>query len=131
MFRQSIRSFSSTARTNMAKMQLIGTIGSDLTKQTTSSGKPFLKYSIAVNSKSKGEQVASWYNIAVFNEGQINYMESYLGKGAKIFVEADVQNSSYEKQDGSRGYSLMLFQNSFETLRYPKREGEEGEEANA
>ncbi|ODV83074.1 hypothetical protein CANARDRAFT_203902 [[Candida] arabinofermentans NRRL YB-2248] len=125
MFKQSIRSFSTTIKPQLAKMSLIGTIGSDLIKQTTSNGKDYLRYSIAVNSKNKGEQLTSWFNIACFNELQINFMTEYLGKGSKIFVEADVSNTNYEKSDGSKSTNLMLFQTNFEVLKYPKNESTE------
>ncbi|GMG19195.1 unnamed protein product [Ambrosiozyma monospora] len=122
MFRTSIRKFSTSFKPQLAKMQLIGVIGSDLTKQTTSAGKDFIRYSVAVNNKVKGEEITSWYNVACFNENQIKFMTEYLGKGAKVFVEADVSNTPYEKADGTKALSLMLFQTNFETIRFPKSE---------
>lgn len=102
-------------------MTLIGTIGSDLSKQTTSTGKEYLKYSIAVNSKSKGVESVSWFNIACFAPHQIEFMNDNLGKGSKIYLEAEARNTSYEKTDGSKATSLMLFQTNFEVIRYPKK----------
>lgn len=125
--KSSVRCFSaSPIGRDMSKMSLIGTIGSELTQQETSQGKKYVKYAMAVNSKQKSGST-SWFNIAVFNESQINYMTQYLGKGAKIYVEADALNTSFEKE-GVRSYSLMLFQNNFETLRYPKK-AEENEQS--
>ena len=126
MLRQSVRAFSTSAVSKMARMSLIGTIGTDLEKKTTSSGKEFIRYSVAVNSKSKDDET-SWYNVACFYPAQINFMTTYLGKGAKIFLEADASNTSYEKQDGSRARSLMLFQTSVEAIKFPKRSEEDGE----
>ncbi|AOA63298.1 Single-stranded DNA-binding protein [Komagataella phaffii CBS 7435] len=118
------RSFHVTAAAKLAKMSIIGTIGTDLVPQETSNGKKFVKYSVAVNNKNKnGEQVTSWFNVAVFNDKQIDYMTKYLGKGVKVYVEADATNTPYEKE-GIKTYSFMLFQNNIEALKYPKSQDE-------
>ncbi|KAG0680664.1 ssDNA-binding protein, mitochondrial [Pichia californica] len=123
MLRQSIRSFSTSFKPKFAKMTLIGTIGTDLQKQTTSTGKDFLKYAIAVNHKGKttANDTVSWFNIAVFNPNQVDFMEKNLAKGSKIYLEAEVKNTSYTKDDGSKTFNLMLFQNNFEVIKYPKK----------
>lgn len=124
MLRQSVRSFHATRNAQLAKMSLIGTIGSDVTKATTSSGKEYVKYSLAVNQKSKGVDSVSWFNIACFSPAQVTFMSERLGKGAKVYVEGDASNSAYEKEDGSKAYSFMIFQNSIEVLKYPKSKEE-------
>lgn len=121
MLRQSVRSFSTTFKPKFAKMTLIGTIGTDLQKQTTSTGKEYLKYAIAVNHKSKNVESVSWFNIACFNPNQVDFMEKNLAKGSKIYLEAEVKNTSYTKEDGSKSFNLMLFQNNFEVIKYPKK----------
>ncbi|ODV98101.1 hypothetical protein PACTADRAFT_47922 [Pachysolen tannophilus NRRL Y-2460] len=110
-------------------MTMIGTIGTDLVEQTTSTGKNYLKYSIAINGKTKGVQTTSWFNIAVFSPTQVEFMQKYLGKGAKVYVEADASNTSFEKEDGSKSYSLMLFQNNIEAIKFPKAKEEETQTA--
>lgn len=121
------RAFSTTPARKLAKMTLIGTIGSELSSMTTSSDKNYLRYSIAVNGKRSGVETTSWFNIAVFNQGQIDFMEKYLGKGAKVYIEADASNSAFEREDGSKSYNLMLFQNNIEVIRFPKKETAEEE----
>lgn len=105
-------------------MTLIGTIGTDLQKQTTSTGKQYLKYAIAVNSKTKAGESVSWFNIACFAPNQIDFMEKNLAKGSKIYLEAEAKNTSYEKEDGTKAFSLMLFQSNFEVIKYPKKQEE-------
>ncbi|KAG7817628.1 hypothetical protein KL942_003143 [Ogataea angusta] len=122
MLRLQARTFSSTARAQLAKINLIGTIGSDVTKATTSTGKEYVRYSLAVDSRSKNNDSTSWFNIACFNENQANFMSERLGKGARVYVEADVSNSLVEREDGSKYISWVLFQNTVEVLRFPKRE---------
>lgn len=124
MLKQSIRSFSTTFKPKFAKMTLIGTIGTELQKQTTSTGKEYLKYAIAVNSKTKAGESVSWFNIACFLPTQIQFMEKNLAKGSKIYLEAEAKNTSYEKEDGSKSFSLMLFQSNFEVIKYPKKQDE-------
>ncbi|GAV30080.1 hypothetical protein PMKS-003586 [Pichia membranifaciens] len=97
-------------------MTLIGTIGTDLQKQTTTTGKEYLKYAIAVNSRTKAGDSVSWFNIACFSPNQIDFMERNLAKGSKIYLEAEAKNTSYEKEDGTKSFSLMLFQSNFEVL---------------
>lgn len=121
------RSFSAARPARFAKMTLIGTIGTDLQKQTTSTGKDYIKYAVAVNSKTKAGESVSWFNIACFSPIQIEFMEKNLGKGAKIYLEADAKNTSYEKEDGTKAMSLMLFQSNFEVIKYPKKAEESSE----
>lgn len=122
---RSIRSFSTTPARNLAKISIIGTIGSDLEKRATSAGNPFIRYSVAVNKTVKGEKLTSWFNVACFTPSTIDFMTTYLGKGARVFVEADVTVSPYEREDGSKATSWMLLQNNLEVLNYPKKEEEE------
>lgn len=114
------RAFHTTRKASLAKMSLIGTIGSDVARATTASGKEYVKYSLAVNQKQKGQDTVSWFNIACFAPAQVAFMAEKLGKGAKVYVEGDATNSAYEKEDGSKAYSFMVFQNSIEVLKYPK-----------
>ncbi|KAH3667290.1 hypothetical protein OGAPHI_002939 [Ogataea philodendri] len=120
MFRSQVRKFSSTARAELAKINLIGVIGTDISEAVTSNGRPYVRYALAVDNKAKGNENTSWFNIVAFTDHQINFTKTFLGKGAKVYVEADVSNNVFEKDDGSKAVSWNLYQRTIEVIRFPK-----------
>lgn len=68
----------SSVRSNVARMTLIGRVGSDLVAQVSQNEKQYLKYALAVNTSRDN---TSWFNIVVFDENEINYMTNYVNKG--------------------------------------------------
>lgn len=73
------RSFSSSSSLNFARMTLLGRVGSDIVvREAAASGTPYISYSLAVQT---GREKTSWFNVAVFNEKQIEFMSNYVKKG--------------------------------------------------
>lgn len=97
-----IRQFSSTtAKFDLARVSLIGRIGQDLEPQESASNVQYLRYSLAVHTK---PNETSWFNIVTFNPNEIEYMQTYLYKGARVYVEADASMPEFE---GSRKLQLV------------------------
>lgn len=77
--KQATRSFSSSAaRSNVAKMTLVGRVGTDISELTSAAGRRYIKYALAVNTS---KEHTSWFNIAVFDDNAINFMTNYVTKG--------------------------------------------------
>lgn len=75
----SARSFSSAAvRRDVAKLTLVGRVGTDITELSSQAGRRYLKYALAVNTS---KDHTSWFNVAVFDENAINFMTNYVQKG--------------------------------------------------
>ncbi len=115
----SIRNFSTTSARqspNLAKLTLIGRVGTDLTVQQSASGRSYLRYPLAVNTS---KDHTSWFNIGVFDSKTIEYMTGETGtvkKGSLLYVECNAAIQTYETEDGKRGTSLQLYQQSYRTL---------------
>ncbi|KAH3899660.1 related to Single-stranded DNA-binding protein RIM1, mitochondrial [Saccharomycodes ludwigii] len=114
------RTFTSTTkRLDFAKIAIIGRIGSDLVEHTTNAtNKPFLKYSIVSQASKKYQP--NWFNVTVFDDNQVKFMEQYVIKGSKVYIEADVTQNKYEKEDGTTGFSFNFVQRQINLLQTPR-----------
>ncbi|AET41416.1 Rim1p Ecym_8125 [Eremothecium cymbalariae DBVPG len=118
MLRQ-VRQFHATGRKfDFSKMTIIGRIGSEITEYTSVNEKRYVKYSIASQPRKEGP--TNWYNVTVFNDPQMNFLTQYVRKGALVYIEADASNNFYEREDGSKGYSLSLIQRDINLLKNGK-----------
>ncbi|ODQ78178.1 hypothetical protein BABINDRAFT_162850 [Babjeviella inositovora NRRL Y-12698] len=98
---------------SVATMTLIGRITQPQTA-TTQAGKEFLSYSVAVQPKRDGP--TSWFEVGVFSENQIKFINDYVNKGSLVQVTCDASRSVYEREDGSKASSLRLFQKEINVL---------------
>lgn len=129
MFKQSIRSFTSTsARSAFAKMQLMGTVGNVAAKETKS-GAPLITYSLAVNRYSPNEEnqrATDWFNISVFNERHISFFNDYLKPGMQLYVECDVRQKQLVDESGeNKRYVTNLHQTNYDVVRFAKKQDPE------
>lgn len=93
---------------SLNKVMLIGNLGKDPELRYTPDGLAILKFSIATseyfNDKSGNKtEKTTWHNIVLFGKIAQN-LANYLNKGKQVFVEGRINNRSYDKQDGSKGY---------------------------
>ena len=82
------------------QFQLFGNAGKDPEVSTTSTGKPVLTLSLAVNKKSKkenGELVerTNWFNLTVYSEKLIEVFKNGVKKGTSIAVTGELRTDSY------------------------------------
>lgn len=126
MFKVAARSFSSSAiRSNYARMQLYGTIGKIISRESKDNN-VFLTYSLAVNRyMGAGEdksRLTDWYNISVFEDKQIEFFENFLAPGAALIVEADVTQKLVTDESGeNKQVYTTLKQKRFDVVRFPKK----------
>lgn len=102
------RCFSSTpARGDVAKLTLVGRVGTEITELSSQAGRRYLKYALAVNTS---KDHTSWFNVAVFDENAINFMTNHVQKGNTVYVEANASIQQYESAEGKRMSSINLVQ---------------------
>jgi single-strand DNA-binding protein len=95
------------------KVILVGNIGNDPEIKTMQSGDKVCNLSVATSEswkdKASGERKerTEWHRVVVFNQGLINVCENYLKKGAKIYVEGQLETRSWE-QDGQKKYTTEV-----------------------
>jgi single-strand DNA-binding protein len=99
---------------SLNKVMLIGNVGSDPEIRSFPSGGKVANFSLATSEtwkdRNTGEKQerTEWHRIAIFNEGLIGVVESYVKKGAKLFVEGQVKTRKWQDQSGADRYSTEI-----------------------
>lgn len=96
------------------KVILIGNLGKDPEVRNTQAGGKIVSFSLATSEtwsdKSSGERKerTEWHRIVVFNEQIAEVAEKYLKKGAKVYVEGQLQTRKWTDQAGVEKYSTEI-----------------------
>lgn len=102
----------------MQKFMCIGRLTKDVELNTTNSGVSVAKFSIAVNRKFKdenGESVADFFNVVAWR-GLGENIHKYCKKGSKVFIAGELQNRTWDKEDGTKAYITEIIANECEFL---------------
>ena len=89
---------------------LVGRLGNDPELTYTQSGTAIAKFRIAVNRpprRDSDQEETDWLNVVTFGR-TAETVSQYLDKGALVGIEGRVQSSTWERQDGTRGYSVEI-----------------------
>ncbi len=95
------------------KVILVGNLGADPDIRTMQSGDKVVNLSIATSEgwkdKNTGErkEKTEWHKVVVFNKGLVNVCENYLKKGAKVYIEGQIETRSWE-QNGEKKYTTEI-----------------------
>ncbi len=95
------------------KVILVGNLGNDPDVRTMQSGDKIVNLSVATSEswkdKATGERKENtqWHRVVIFNQGLVNVCENYLKKGAKVYIEGQLETRSYE-QDGQKKYTTEV-----------------------
>ncbi len=83
------------------KVILVGNLGADPDVRMMQSGDEVVNLSIATGEswkdKTTGErrEKTEWHRVVVFNKGLVNVCKNYLKKGAKVYIEGQVETRSW------------------------------------
>ncbi|KAK5664367.1 hypothetical protein OQA88_590 [Cercophora sp. LCS_1] len=115
------RTFSSTARRDLARITLVGNLAGPPELKATSTGTELLRYSVASSHGPYDNRQTSWFNVTSFEgEGpRRDYLLS-LPKGALVYVEGDATMNSYTDSEGVARKGLSIVQRHLEVLRRPQ-----------
>lgn len=101
------------------KVIIIGHLGRDPEVRRTQDGRPVVNMSIATSKnwrdKNSGErkEKTEWHRIVCFNEGLCKIAEQYLKKGAKVYIEGELQTRKWTDQGGAEKYTTEIILNGF------------------
>ena len=101
------------------KVILIGNLGKDPEIRRTQDGRPIANLRIATSEnwrdKATGErrEKTEWHSVVIFNENLCKIAEQYLKKGAKVFIEGQLQTRKWQGQDGQDRYSTEVVLQGF------------------
>jgi single-strand DNA-binding protein len=101
------------------KVILIGNLGKDPEIRRTQDGRPIANLRVATTEswrdKTSGErrEKTEWHSVVIFNEGLCRVAEQYLKKGAKVYIEGQLQTRKWQGQDGQDRYSTEVVLQGF------------------
>lgn len=90
---------------------VLGNIGADAERRETQNGTPYLTFTVA-DSRSKWDAAAgkyvtlntTWRRVTTFKG--LDYLPDQLIKGATVYVSGSEELRTWDKEDGTKGYSL-------------------------
>jgi len=101
------------------KVILVGNLGADPEVRRLQDGRPVANLRIATSEswrdKATGErkEKTEWHRVVIFNEGLAKIAEQYLKKGAKVYIEGQLQTRKWTDQQGVEKYSTEVVLQGF------------------
>ncbi|HTO66424.1 MAG TPA: single-stranded DNA-binding protein [Bradyrhizobium sp.] len=101
------------------KVILVGNLGKDPEVRRTQDGRPIVQLSVATSEtwrdKGTGErkEKTEWHRVVIFSEGLAKVAEQYLKKGAKVYIEGQLQTRKWTDQSGVEKYSTEVVLQGF------------------
>jgi single-strand DNA-binding protein len=118
------------------KVILVGNLGADPEIRRTQDGRPIANLRLATSEswrdKASGErrEKTEWHRVVIFNEGLCRVVEQYLKKGAKVYLEGQLQTRKWQDQSGADRYTTEVVLQGFNsvlTMLDSRRDGAIGE----
>ncbi len=104
------------------KVILVGNLGADPEIRRTQDGRPIANLRVATSEswrdKATGErkEKTEWHRVVIFNEGLCRVAEQYLKKGAKVYLEGQLQTRKWQDQSGQDKYSTEIVLQGFNSV---------------
>ena len=101
------------------KVILIGNLGADPEIKRTQDGRPIANLRIATSEtwrdKNSGErkEKTEWHRVVIFSEGLCKIAEQYLKKGAKVYIEGQLQTRKWTDQNNVERFSTEVVLQNF------------------
>ena len=101
------------------KVILIGNLGADPEIRTLNSGDRVANLRIATSEswrdRASGEKKerTEWHRVVIFNDNLVKVAESYLRKGAKVYIEGAIQTRKWTDQSGQEKSSTEVVLQKF------------------
>ncbi len=101
------------------KVILVGNLGADPEIRRLNSGDPVVNLRIATSEtwrdRQSGErrERTEWHNVVIFNDNLAKVAEQYLKKGAKVYIEGQLQTRKWTDQNGNDRYTTEVVLQKF------------------
>ncbi len=101
------------------KVILIGNVGQDPEIRQFQNGGQVASFSLATSEnwkdKATGEkkEKTEWHRIAVFSEGLVRVVQSYVKKGSKLYIEGQLETRKWQDKDGQDKYTTEVVLRGF------------------
>lgn len=120
---------------SLNKVQLIGNVTAQPEIRETPGGQKVATFSLATNRSWKDatgakQDQAEYHNVVVWGN-LAGIVESYVGKGKKVYIEGRLQTRSWEDQSGVKKYKTEIVCESLLMLSGGSSERSEGDDSYA
>lgn len=101
------------------KVILVGNLGADPEVRKFQNGGSVCNLRVATSDSWKdrntGErrEKTEWHNVAIFSEGLVRVAEQYLRKGAKVYLEGQLETRKWQDRDGNDRYTTEVVLRNF------------------
>lgn len=101
------------------KVILVGNLGADPEIRRLNSGEPVANLRIATSESWRDRQTGErkdrteWHSVVIFNENLAKVAEQYLKKGAKVYIEGQLQTRKWQDQNGNDRYTTEVVLQKF------------------
>lgn len=105
---------------DLNRLCLCGNVGQDPEIKALPSGKLVANFSIATNEKWKDKTSGEtqtrteWTNVVVYNDRTCEFIEAYLQKGTRVYIEGKKVTRKWETSEGETRYSTECVINGFD-----------------
>jgi single-strand DNA-binding protein len=96
------------------KVVLIGNVGKDPEIRQTQSGEGVATFSLATseswNDKKTGERktTTEWHNIVIYNPHIVNFIQQYVTKGHKLYIEGKIRTRKWADKKEITRYTTEI-----------------------
>lgn len=102
------------------KATILGNLGADPEIKRTQDGRPIANLRVATTETWKDrdgnrKEKTEWHKVVIFNDGLCKVAEQYLKKGAKVYIEGQLQTRKWEK-DGVAHYATEIVLQGFNSV---------------
>ncbi len=101
------------------KVILVGNLGRDPEIRSFQNGGRVANLSLATSEswrdKATGERKerTAWHRVAIFNDRLVEVVEKYLKKGAKVYIEGQLETRKWTDQSGQEKYTTEVVLRQF------------------
>ncbi len=101
------------------KVILVGNLGRDPEVRTFQNGGKVCNLSVATSEtwrdKASGErkEKTEWHRVSIYNDRLADVAEKYLKKGAKVYIEGQLETRKYTDQSGQEKYTTEVVLRQF------------------
>lgn len=110
------------------KVIIVGNVGRDPEKRSTTSGKTVINFSVAVNNNTKlpsgdWKEETTWFRVVAFDK-LAERVADRAKKGVSVLVEGRIQTSEYTNKEGAKVNSWEVIASDIRFLdRKPREDG--------
>ncbi|HUX80180.1 MAG TPA: single-stranded DNA-binding protein [Alphaproteobacteria bacterium] len=96
------------------KVILVGNLGKDPEVKMTQEGVKIVNLSVATSEQwrdrttQEKKERTEWHRVVIFNEKLADVADKYLRKGAKIYIEGQLQTRKWTDQNGQERYTTEV-----------------------